>query len=61
MQFDDVRVFNALDDQHFLCYHFPLLFRHVLYLDHLYGVALDLAILATLKDLGCGTRADLFD
>lgn len=51
MQFDDVGVFDTLDNEHFLGYHFSLLFRHVLDLDHLYGVALDLALLATLKDL----------
>lgn len=61
MQFDDVGMFDALDDDNFLGDHFALLFGHVFYLDHLDGVSLDLALLTALEDLAGCTAPNLAD
>lgn len=59
MQFDDVRMVDALDDDYLFGDHFALLLGHGLDLDHLDGEALDLALFPALEDLAGRPRADL--
>jgi hypothetical protein len=59
VQFDDVGVLDAFDDDDLLGDHFLLFLGHVLDLDHFYRVFLDFAVLAALEDLACRTSTDL--
>ena len=59
MQFDNMRVSNALYNEHLFLNHLPLLLAYGLHLYHLDCIALHLAFLTPLEDLTGGSVTDL--